>query len=45
MESPNLDIVSLIEKNPLSKLSNSYQHKFIQKISEKFSDNQQHMFV
>lgn len=40
-----LNIVDLIEKNPITRLSNTYQNKLICKIKEKFSDNEQQMFV
>jgi phage anti-repressor protein len=43
---PNsLDIVSLIETNPLTRLSNEYQNRFIRKIKMHFSDDEQRMFV
>lgn len=42
---PPLDIVNLIEKNPITRLNASYQNKFIQKIKEKFTDAQQHLFI
>ena len=41
----NLDIVSLIETNPITKLAQSYQSKLINKIKENFSDEEQQMFV
>ena len=40
-----LDIVELIEKNPITRLTNTYQGKLITKIKEKFNDNEQHLFV
>jgi hypothetical protein len=40
-----LDIVSLIEQNPITKLSGDYHNKLITKIKEKFTDTQQQMFV
>jgi hypothetical protein len=40
-----LDIVSLIEENPITKLSGDYHNKLITKIKDKFNDNQQQMFV
>ena len=40
-----LDIVSLIEQNPITKLSGDYHNKLITKIKEKFNDSQQQMFV
>jgi len=41
----NLDIITLIEKNPLTRLSKTYNNKFIQKIQKKFNENQQKLFV
>jgi len=40
-----LDIVSLIEQNPITKLSGDYHNKLITKIKDKFNDSQQQMFV
>jgi hypothetical protein len=40
-----LNIVKLIEENPVTKLSNNYQSKLLNKIKETFTDNQQQMFV
>lgn len=40
-----LDIVSLIEQNPITKLSGNYHNKLITKIKDKFNDSQQQMFV
>ena len=40
-----LDIVKLIEKNPLTRLNKEYQNILIKKIQERFSDNQQQLFV
>jgi hypothetical protein len=39
------DIVSFIDKNPISRISDDYKHKFIQKVKEKFTDEQQHLFI
>ena len=41
----NFDIVSLIEQNPITKLSGDYHNKLITKIKETFNDTQQQMFV
>ena len=41
----DLNIVQLIENNPVTKLSNSYQGKLLNKIKETFTDNEQQMFV
>lgn len=40
-----LDIVELIEKNPITILSNTYQNKLLCKIKEKFSNSEQQLFV
>lgn len=42
---PYLDIVSLIEKNPLNKFSETYQSRFVQKLKESFSDSDQQLFL
>lgn len=41
----DFDIVSLIEQNPVTKLSGDYHSKLITKIKETFNDSQQQMFV
>ena len=43
--SKSLNIVELIETNPITCLSNTYQNKLLNKIKEKFSDNEQQIFV
>ena len=40
-----LDIVDLIEKNPITRLSSTYQNKMLTKIQTKFTDHEQQMFV
>lgn len=40
-----LDIVDLIEKNPVTKLSASYQGALLTKIQSEFTDEQQQLFV
>lgn len=40
-----LNIVSLIENNPITRLSNSYQSKLITKIKNNFSNDDQQLFV
>jgi hypothetical protein len=42
---PELNIVELIEKNPISKLSNTCNNKMISKIKEKFTDFEQQLFI
>ena len=41
----SLNIVELIENNPITKLSNTYQSKLLTKIKTKYTDNEQQMFV
>jgi|LauGreDrversion4_2_1035121.scaffolds.fasta_scaffold32088_2 phage anti-repressor protein len=40
-----LDIVSLIENNPITKLSSDYNNKLLVKIKENFTDIEQQLFV
>ena len=40
-----LNIVELIEQNPITTLSNTYQCKLLTKIQSKFTDNDQRLFV
>ena len=40
-----LNIVELIENNPITKLSNTYQGSLLTKIKEQFTDNEQQLFV
>jgi len=41
----SLNIVHLIESNPISKLTNSYNNRFLTKIKETFTETQQQLFV
>lgn len=41
----SFDIVNLIEKNPIIRLTTDYQSKLIEKIKSKFTDTQQLLFV
>ena len=41
----SLNIVELIENNPITKLSNTYQGNLLTKIQAKFNDNEQQLFV
>ena len=41
----SLDIVNLIEKNPITKLSGTYNSKLLTKIKEEFTETQQQLFV
>lgn len=45
MTHERLDIVNLIENNPLEKLSNDYQTKLLDRIKETFSDSDQQLFI
>lgn len=40
-----LNIVELIESNPITKLSKDYNVKLLSKIKEKFSDFEQQLFL
>ena len=40
-----LNIVELIEKNPITKLSSTYNNKLLNKIKEKFSGFEQQLFI
>ena len=40
-----MNIVELIEKNPITKLSNNYNNKLLNKIKEKFAEDKQQLFV
>ena len=41
----SLDIVNLIDKNSITRLSKNYDNKLINKIKTSFTDNQQQLFV
>jgi hypothetical protein len=41
----SFDIVDLIENNPVTKLSTTYQNKLLTKIKSKFTENEQQIFV
>ena len=41
----SLNIVELIENNPITKLSSSYNGKLLTKIQEGFTDFEQQLFV
>jgi hypothetical protein len=45
MQSQKLDIVELIETNPITKLSKNYQGKFLEKIQNTFTETEQRLFV
>lgn len=41
----SFDVVDLIENNPISKLSSTYQNKLLTKIKAKFTETEQQLFV
>lgn len=41
----NLDIVELIQNNPISRLNKTYETVFINKIKQNFTETQQNLFV
>jgi hypothetical protein len=45
MEIQKLDIVNLIDNNPIIRLSENYQSNFLTKVKEKFTENEQRLFV
>ncbi len=45
MESTTFNIVDLIEKNPLTRLSSDYNIKFLTKIKEQFNNFEQQLFL
>jgi hypothetical protein len=40
-----LDIVNLLENNPITKLSNDYNHKLLSKIKSEFTNEEQQLFL
>ncbi len=40
-----IDIVQLIEKNPITRLNKNYQNKLILKLKEKFNNSEQQLFL
>ena len=40
-----LNIIELIENNPITKLSKTYNNKLLNKIKENFTDFEQQLFV
>jgi hypothetical protein len=41
----SIDIVNLIEKNPITKLNGDYQSKLIDKVQNTFNNYEQQMFL
>ena len=40
-----LNIVDLIENNPITRLTNTYQNKLLTKIKDSFNDTEQQLFI
>jgi hypothetical protein len=40
-----LNIVDLIENNPIARLTNTYQNKLLSKIKDNFNDTEQQLFI
>ena len=45
MQNTTLDIVKLIESNPLNVLSSKFQTKLLTKVKESFTNDQQQLFI
>lgn len=45
MQSERLDIMDIIERNPITKLSNTYNNKLLTKIKETFTEHEQQLFI
>ena len=45
MQSEIVDIVDIIERNPITKLSKTYNNKLLTKIKETFTENEQQLFI
>ena len=45
MNTTSIDIVNLIERNPISRFNQTYQSKLIEKLQSKFSDYHQQLFL
>ena len=41
----SIDIVNLIESNPITKFSGDYQSKLIEKVKKQFTDYEQQLFL
>ena len=41
----SVDIVNLIENNPITKLNGNYQSKLVEKVQKSFNNYEQQMFV
>ena len=40
-----MNIVELIENTPIIRLSGTYQHRLLEKLQERFTENEQQMFI
>ena len=45
MENQSLNIVNLIEKNPITRLKQTYNNRFVEKIKMHFNDTEQQLFL
>lgn len=45
MNSESLDIVALIEKNPITRLKETYNNRFVEKIKNNFNNTEQQLFL
>jgi hypothetical protein len=45
MQTETLNIIDIIEKNPITKLSNTYNNKLLTKIKETFTEAEQQLFI
>lgn len=45
MQHPNLDIVNLIENNPITQINNTYNNKYIERIKSTFTNTEQQLFL
>ena len=41
----SLNVIELIEKSPITRLNKEYEHRFIEKVKENFSENEQQIFL
>jgi hypothetical protein len=40
-----INIIQLVEKNPITRLSKEYENSLVNKVKDRFSDTQQQMFL
>ncbi len=45
MQHANLDIVNLIENNPITQINNTYNNKYIERIKSTFTNTEQQLFL